>query len=104
MEFTPAALAYNLTRLFVRRRALESRRTGETGEIEKAEQGACRRQTSSQAHTSSAAPPKTRVVQHARSRALPKSVRIESSSSQQVLDRGSLGFLEFKLAILYPAV
>jgi hypothetical protein len=34
-EFTLAALAYNLTRLFVRRRALESRRTGETGEIEK---------------------------------------------------------------------
>jgi hypothetical protein len=34
-EFTLAALAYNLTRLFVRRLALESRRTGETGEIEK---------------------------------------------------------------------
>jgi hypothetical protein len=40
-EFTLVALAYNLTRPFVRRRALESRRTGETGEIEKAEQGAC---------------------------------------------------------------
>ena len=54
-EFTLAALAYNLTRLFVRRRALESRRTGETGEIEKRNRAHANDKPVLHAHTSSAA-------------------------------------------------
>jgi hypothetical protein len=57
-EFTLAALAYNLTRLFVRRRALESRRTGETGEIEKRNRGHANDKPVL-THTLSPAPPKT---------------------------------------------